>query len=198
MDEKIIKSWEKLLYPKTLRTNIIAASIYITAFEMLKNTIVDKIKGFYTDGFDEKGFIISPEYEKKVLSLNKSPLYASLFWLKNSKAIDNVDIEKFEEIKKCRNVLTHEMLKFVSEGIEYDFTKLLSQMVELTRKIELWWFKYFEMEINPEAYPKDLDPNEVIPGPIWALQMIVDVALGTDEEAGKYYEYFTKNKDNSK
>lgn len=198
MNEKVRKSWEQLLHPKTLRTNIMVASIYITAFEMLKNSIVDRIKEFFTNGFDEKGYLISSEYETKVLSLNKSPLYASLFWLKDMKAIDETDIQKFEEIKNCRNILSHEMLKFVSEGIDYDLTKLFSEMIELMKKVELWWFKNVELEIAPEAYPKDLDPNEVMPGPIWGLQMIVDVALGSDEEAGKYYEYFTKNKDSLK
>ncbi|MBN1788734.1 MAG: hypothetical protein JW806_10135 [Sedimentisphaerales bacterium] len=188
MDAKIEKSWEKCLHPDILRTNLVVASIYITAYELLEDRIIDKIQEFFTYS--------SPEYETKVLSLHKKRLKAHLLWLKDMKAIDETDIQKFKEIKKCRNTLTHEMLKFIIEGINYDLTKLFSEMIELIRKIELWWFKSFEMETNPEVYPKNLDLNEVVTGPMLALQMTIDVALGPNEEAEKYYEYVTKNRDN--
>ena len=78
MDEKIKASWERVLHPETLKTNIITASIFSMAFEMLKDSIIEKIEGFFTDGFNENGMIISPEYKEKVLTLNRSPLYTSL------------------------------------------------------------------------------------------------------------------------
>ncbi|HDY85175.1 hypothetical protein LCGC14_0467860 [marine sediment metagenome] len=43
----------------------------------------------------------------------------------------------------------------------------------------------FEMAIDPEAYPKDLDLELVTPAPLWSLQVVIDVALGTEEEARK-------------
>ena len=39
------------------------------AFEMLKSSTIEKIEGFFTNGFDENGMIVSPEYKEKVLSL---------------------------------------------------------------------------------------------------------------------------------
>jgi len=76
MDEKVKASWERALHPETLKTNIITASIFSMAFEMLKSSIIEKIEGFFTNGFDENGMIVSPEYKEKVLFLNRSPLYA--------------------------------------------------------------------------------------------------------------------------
>ena len=67
MQEHIRKSWEKFLNPKALKTSIITASIFSMAFELLKTSIIEKIKGFFTNGFDENGMIISPEYKEKVL-----------------------------------------------------------------------------------------------------------------------------------
>jgi hypothetical protein len=51
------------------------------------------------------------------------------------------------------------------------------------------------MAIDPEAFPEDLDLEQVIPGPAWSIQMLIDVALGPGEEARKYYDYFVANSD---
>ncbi|WP_127119151.1 hypothetical protein [Thiomicrospira sp. S5] len=195
MDEKIKASWERTLHPETLKTNIITASIFSMAFEMLKSSIIEKIESFFTDGFDENGMTVSPEYKEKVLSLNRSPLYASLKWLQDMDAIDSKDLEKFEHIKNCRNTLTHEMLKFASSGVDFDVGEAFDEMVKLLRKIEIWWFENIEMSIAPENYPKDLDSEQVIPGPLWNLQMLIDIALGPEEEARKYYDLFVANAD---
>ncbi|MCG7598244.1 hypothetical protein MHM84_00415 [Halomonas sp. McH1-25] len=96
MDEKIRASWERTLHPETLKTNIITASIFSMAFEMLKSSIVEKIEDFFTNGFEQNGPLVSPEYKEKVLSLNKSPLYASLKWLQGMDAINAEDMGKFE------------------------------------------------------------------------------------------------------
>ena len=48
------------------------------------------------------------------------------------------------------------------------------------------------MAINPEMVPDDVDPDEVIAGPIWSLQLMLDIALGNEPEEGYYYNEFTK------
>lgn len=195
MDEKIKASWERALHPETLRANIITASIFSMAFEMLKSSIIEKIEGFFTNGFDESGANVCPEYKEKVLSINKSRLYASLKWLQSMKAIDDKYLEVFEHIKRCRNTLAHEMLTFASSGVDFDVAKAFEEMIELLRKIEIWWFENLDMAIDPDAYPEDLDLEQVIPGPVWSLQMLIDVALGPEEEARKYYDHFVANAD---
>lgn len=133
--------------------------------------------------------VLSQEYKKEVLALNKSPLYASLKWLKNIGAIEQCDLETFDHIKRCRNTLAHEMLKFTSSGVDFDVAEAFEQMTSLIRKIEMWWFENFEMEIDPDAYPDDLNLDEVVPGSIMSIKMLIDIALGP-EEAIKYYECF--------
>jgi hypothetical protein len=160
---------------------------------MLKSSIVEKIEGFYSVGFNEKGEIVDPEYKEKVLSLNRSPLYASLEWLRRNGAIDETDLESFEYVKRCRNTLAHEMLTFASSGVDFDVSEAFDALIELVRKIEIWWFENLEMEINPEAFPPDLDLAEVVPGPVWSLQMLIDIALGPEEEARRYYDHFVQN-----
>ncbi len=110
-------------------------------------------------------------------------------------AIDDKDLERLEYIKDCRNTLAHEMLIFASSGVDFDVAAAFEEMIGLLRKIEIWWFENLEMAIDPEAYPEDLDLDQVIPGPIWSIQILIDVALGPEGEARKYYDDFVANAD---
>lgn len=193
MDEKIKASWERTLHPETLKKNIITASIFSMAFEMLKSRIIEKIEAFFTNGCDKNGMIVSPEYKEKVLSLSKSPLYASLKWLQDMGATDDEDLKRFEHIKKCRNTLAHEMLTFTSSGVDFNVAEAFEEIIGLLRKIEIWWFENVEMGVAPEAYPEDLDLEQVITSSTWNLQMLIDVALGPEKEARKYYDCFVAN-----
>jgi hypothetical protein len=78
----ILESWEKLTHPKTLRENLISASVYISSYEICREFIVSKPKDFFTDNWGMEGEILSDEYQDDVLSFDKSPLKASLLWFK--------------------------------------------------------------------------------------------------------------------
>jgi len=116
MSDENQAKWERFLDPEVLRPNLILASIFIAAFEILKNSIMERLRDFYVSGFDENGLIIIPEYKTEVLSKDKSPTYASLKWLKESEAINDDDIEKFNKTKvgADRAWLIQRMLKMPS------------------------------------------------------------------------------------
>ena len=122
MDEKIRQSWERFLNPDVVRPHLIATSVYIFAYEILKDSIIGRIRDFFCNGFNEKGDTIDPKYQTEVLSLNKSPVYASLEWLRRMKAIDQNDIATFYKIKKCRNTLVHDFFHLAAAtGLPQDF-----------------------------------------------------------------------------
>ncbi len=194
MKNNVDLSWERFLNPETLRTNLIAASIFITAFEMLKDSIIGHIRDFFTHGFSENGWIISADYKNKVLSLNKSPLYASLEWLKSMNAIDDKDIEEFNEIKDCRNEIVHEMASFISEGTKIDPLPLFPRMTRLLDKVEKWWIVNVEIPTSPDPIEHEIDEDGIIPGPIMTLRLLIDIALGTEEESKFYYNELIKHK----
>jgi hypothetical protein len=95
------------------------------------------------------------------------------------------NLETFEYIKKRHNTLAHEMLTFASSGVDFNVAAAFNEMMGLLKKIEIWWFENLKMATDPEAYPGNLDLDEVIPGPVWSLQMHIDVALGPEEETRK-------------
>jgi hypothetical protein len=194
MEKKVQESWERFLHPEALRTNLIVASLFISAFEMLKETIIERIKEFFCSGFDENGLIISPRYQEKVLSKNRSRLFASLQWLKEQQVINDNDITTFEQIKETRNQLAHEIPRLLSDGLPEEWPNRFSDLISLVGKIEQWWIVNVELPTNPDFSPEDeIDENGVIPGKIMTLRLMIDIALGTDEESTQYYKEFMKN-----
>ncbi len=197
MDDHVRDSWERLLDPAELRKNLILASIYITGYEMLKDSIIERIKSFFSTAqycFDENAAVVDDEYDAEVLSRNRSPLYASLSWLREMNVIDDHDMEMFEAVKKLRNKVVHEMATFITEGDTDDCVAGFVDMAGLLTKIEVWWIKNFELEVNPEFDGQDIEDDAIVPGPVIALRVMTDVALGSDEEAVFYYKELMKRK----
>ena len=187
------ETWRRFLNPKVLRPNLILASIYIATYEILKDSIIRRIKEFYVTGFDQVGDIIDPDYQTKVLSRNKSILYASLEWLKDSNVITDNDVALFTQVKQRRNDIAHEISHMLSEGLPSDFPERFSDMVSLLTKIEKWWIINYEIPLNPDLVDVEIIEDEIVPGPIAGLRMMIDVALGSEEEANYYYNEFIKD-----
>lgn len=190
MSDDIWKSWNRFLKPENLKANLIILSLFITSYEILKDSIISRIRNFYTNGFNEKGWIVDKEYQIEVKNLNKSLLYASLEWLKNMKVIDDNDIEEFNEIKKCRNELAHEIVNFITKGSNINPLPLFPKMINLLDKIEKWWILNVEIELNSNLNDKEIDEKGIIPGPIIMLRVLMDIALGNEEESRFYYNGF--------
>lgn len=187
MDAKVQASWERFLHPETLRQNLLVSSMFIAAFEILKESIVDRIKGFYTTGFDQTGWRIDPKYEAEVLSRSKSPVYASLDWLKEHEVIDEKDIEGFDNVRKCRNEIAHGLFKVVVEGIGPERAEMFAEMIRILRKIEVWWVVNVEIPTNPDFDGQEIDEDGIVPGPLISLQLMLDIALGTGKADPDYY-----------
>lgn len=175
------KQWEDLLTPAVMQERLISASLYITAYEMLKESIVGRLKDFYCIGFTEDVITISPDYKRKVLALNKSPTYASLIWLKNAEAIDQRDIDVFETLKHLRNSLAHELPVIVLAGKDLALMERMQDVMNLMRKIEIWWIVNVEIEADPDYDGHDINPDEITPGPILMMQIMLEVLSGNDE-----------------
>lgn len=194
MDPKVRRSWEEFLNPDVARPRLIAVSIYIAAFEAMKNSVVGRIRDFLWSGFDESSDKIDPKYQSDLLSRNRSPVHASLDWLKEMNAIDDGDLAAFDRFKACRNTLAHELLSTVSsEGLPLDFEQCLSEMVGLHRKIELWWITNGGIPTNPDFDRRDVDEEEIVPGPVMAIQLLLEIGLGDEEQSRFYYNKFRKH-----
>lgn len=173
--------WERFLDPDHVRPSLFLATMFITTFEILKNSVVDRIRTFYADGFDENGPILGSDYQRDVATRNKSILYASLEWLQEHEAIDQSDLETFERLKKIRNQLAHQLFEVVTGQRESAHEAQFEVLVGLLRKIEVWWVVNFEIVINPDYDGQEIDEEGIVPGAILSLQMLIRVASGNTE-----------------
>jgi len=174
------KQWEDLLTPSVMQERLVSASLFITAFEMLKESIIGRLKDFYCIGFTADGITTSPDYERKVLSLNKSPLYASLRWLTDAEAVDQKDVDVFEQLKQLRNSLAHELPEIVLTGKDVALMDNMQALMNLMRKIEVWWVVNVEIATNPDFAGTEINPDEITPGPILMMQIMFEVLSGND------------------
>ena len=193
MDSKVRQSWEEFLDPDMLRPRLIRAAIYIAGYEALKDAIIDRLREFFTTGFDASGLKIDPKYDSDVLSRNKNVLLASLDWLEEMRVIDDADIEAFNRVKSCRNMLAHRLLTAIgSEGMPADLEPCFHAMIALLRKIEVWWIKEVEIPTIDDFDGQEIDEGEIMPGRVISLQLLRDIALGDEENSRSYLDEFRK------
>lgn len=169
-----------------MQEKLISASLYVTAFELLRESIIGRIRSFYMVGFDADGDVIDEKYETVVLSRNKSPLHASLDWLSENDVIDNNDREVFERIRTTRNLLAHELPSMVMGGKDFQHVERFQELVALLKKIEVWWVVNMEIPVSPDFDGKEIDEEGIVPGPVLMLQMMLEVLSG-NEELLKHY-----------
>lgn len=192
MKETTRLAWERFLNPDVLRQNLILASLYIAYYEILKNSIIGRIKDLFATEWTTEGPLVSEKYKLEVLTRNKSPIYASLSWLLENSVIDNNDLQRFEHVKKYRNELAHELIDLINKGIELHHLDAFGELIILLNKIEVWWIVNVEILTDEDFADKEIDESHIIPGPIMMLQLLLDVALGDEERSKFYYQEFTK------
>ena len=190
------ENWEDTLNPEIMRERLISISMYITAFELLRETIIDNIRSFYAEGYDQNGPIIGKDYQDEVLARNKSEIYASLDWLVEHEAINTKDIESFEKIKRIRNRLAHELLHVFTRGETFNLVEEFNPLIELLRKIGVWWVVNVEIPTNPDYDGQEIDESGIVPGAILSLQIMLEVVSGNSTLLEKYRE--ARNKGTNK
>lgn len=156
---------DKLFNKDIIKRNLLLASLYITGYEILKHSIIEDVKTFFSVGYDpNKGNILSPQYQTEVLSLDsKSVFRASCLWLAKMEAITDDDIEQIDIIRKHRNKIGHELpLILTDKNYDIDIS-LLRKMKYYIRTINSFWGKV-ELSINPDIDLNDVDFLEIRSG----------------------------------
>jgi hypothetical protein len=192
MDAKV----PEFLDPDSLRPWLIAASIYIATFESFKDAVVSHVREFHSIGWDENGPIMSDDYRSKVLSRNRSEVYASLAWFQDQGALDAMDLQAFARIKELRNELAHKLLSVIlGEGLPSHFDRRFEELTQLLNKVEVWWVLNVEVPTNPDFDDVTIEPAQVIPGRLATLHMLLQIALGDTAESRAYVEEYRRRMD---
>lgn len=192
---KNTKKMIELLNPEVFKTSLLLTSVFIAYFENSTDYFIEQPRIFYWEGFDKDGDIISPQYKTQVLKLDNKPINASLIWFKQQGAIDDADIETFDNLRRYRNKLSHELSKILlDEGLEASlYTENLAKLFSLRIKIEKWWFFFFEIEFMDIENSVELEEKDVTTGGQMIYQLFMDL-LSDDNEKASFYMNELKKK----
>jgi hypothetical protein len=178
--EDVQKSWEKLLTPETLRGNLLRASLFISAFELLKTAIIERIQSFFTFDYIDGQPQLDARYQE-VTQLHSRLLQASCLWLAQNGAITADDMEMLNAIRTHRNELAHELPHFLSDANRNIDMRRFENIRYLLRKIETWWIKEIEIPTNPDFDGVEVPEEDIQPGSVIMLDFIIKIALEQDQ-----------------
>jgi hypothetical protein len=176
-------NYNKLLSPELTRSILMAAAIYLTAYELLKSSIIEEINKIFFVGEVYKNITMKKQYDTEVLSLDKSVFTASCKWLNNMGAITNEDIQTILSLRELRNTIAHQLPEFlVDDNINITVNELI-KIYEILAKIDSWWIREVELPTNPDFVHFDnaeLEKLEVHSGTMIVVNHLIEL-LKTSE-----------------
>ena len=174
----------KFLNPDAIKSNLILSALYLAAYELLKDAIIDNIRDFFSFEYRNGKAIPDRQYEDEVIRVHKDLLYASCLWLSHNDVITESEVEEIKNIRRHRNQVAHELPKLLSDADLNLNTRYFLRIRELLEKIEVWWVKNVEIPVNSDFDGVDVNEKDIRPGRVIALDYVISVAL-TDYGAGK-------------
>ena len=140
MDEYAARLQAKLA-PESIAQTLIRAGCFLSAYELIKNEVVDGVRGFFARGFkDGQQLYDETEYQTDVLSRNlKSRYRASCDWLVQMGALTTAQAVALENIHTHRQEIAHELPKLL---VDPDFevrADLLLAAVDCVRSLGIFW-----------------------------------------------------------
>lgn len=178
VDPKVKAVWLKLTTPEVLGSNLIRAALFLVAWELLKGSLVGKLRGFFATEYEDGEWQVSEAYKAKVLALHKSPLMASCLWFKEVGALTDDDLQKVEEARKYRNAIAHSLPNFLGSFDREIEDDQLAKVQELLVKVDRWWIRNIELDADPDYADKDIPDDEIFSGNMLILRLIFVVLAG--------------------
>jgi hypothetical protein len=182
-----------MLHPEQLRATLSGVALFVLAYEMFREGVVEHLRIMHSNGVDATGWKIDePEYQADVAWRHKSRFQASLLWFKDHGAVDAQDLAKIDEIRTTRNTVVHDLPSLIGTAGLGEAGAAFSTLVPIYRKIEIWWIRNFEMAINPQMAAADVEDDDIQPGPLLMLRMLADAAFGDKEDSWTWYNAFVE------
>lgn len=167
------------LRPERIRATLSFAGLYQMTHELLKNSVVDQVRGFYLTGFDATGYTYDEEsYIFDVVSLHKSRFRASLLWLVAHGAITLAQADRLQVVQQHRHELTHELIEYVINVKLEPSIELFADALAILRDISRFWIQ-LEIDIGAFEGHGDVFADEAVPMSLYILQLCID-AYGQD------------------
>lgn len=162
--------------PEALQAGLVTASLYLTAYELLRSAIVDDTKGFFHDDYVNGKWIVSPEYAAGVTRLDDDVFKASCLFLQGMGVLTTEDIEDLGRLRAERNRIAHELPSILITPKESIDVELFVRVHHYLGLVGRFWAR---TGLEAEGYPAldQVKDEDIIPGRL-AVLMIIMKALG--------------------
>ena len=186
--------WKNILDEDIFKININFAAVFVMNYECLKEFVIEQVRSFYSEHFYMDGDSIvceeSDTYKKQVRNLDKNLENASLKWFMDAEAITQEDYDIYQNIRKRRNDITHELLKNLNVGFGEEDAQLFADMLRIYNKLDKWWINEIEIPTSADDIPEDYDRDGVCGGQALMLSIINEIVFGNERD--KYKELLNK------
>jgi hypothetical protein len=177
MDSETTEKFLHLLSKEVLKQSLAKAGLYALAYELLKNSIIERTRAFFTMG----GTKPDDEYKKQVLSKDANRLIASCLWLRENGAITEDEVAEFLQLREHRNYIVHELSSVLLDPTAQGDEAKLLRLFRLLSKIERWWVTEVEIAGDPDFDGQEINPSEVRSGSMEFVSYLIKVAYDLDE-----------------
>ncbi len=183
--EAFRRALEAKLEPEQIRATLAFAGLYQIAHELIKQAVLDEVRGFFWLGIQDGVMIYDePAYAREVLRrAPKNRFLASLSWLVVGGAVTSEQADRLELIVDHRHELTHELLKYIFDPDFEPNVELLTDALDILKSIRRFWTG-IEADIGTFDHLGDVDLDAVAPLSLVALQMCIDAYVQGPPSSG--------------
>jgi len=147
----------KSLESKELKSRLLATSIILSAYEIIKSMVVHNTKFSFLIGTGYGGDKYASEYNTDVLARHKSPLIASAKYLaEHYEAISVDDVDQIIALRSLRNSIAHDLPSVLVKQDCNELIEYVKKARELVFKLDNFWM-YIEIGHDPEHSGTDWD-----------------------------------------
>lgn len=183
--QTLFRSYEKLLNPQKLRANLLSASLYLTSYELMRSSVVDNVRGFFSIGSDAREHA---RYKREVLRLYpKDAFQATCLWVQNNAGLSSADIREIQELRNKRNQVAHELPKLIADVDASLDLSWLHRIRAIVAKFDRWWLRTFEMDL-PDITPDD----DIHSGNMILMDLILRTVDGREGELDEIFRTWLK------
>lgn len=190
----VLQGFENICNKKILQTNLSYMALYICLYEHMADTVQTRIESFLCDEMRVNGEgkwkythsnLYKEEIKRRVVDErgNKDILKASMLWFVDSGAITHAEYELFLSLKDLRNSFTHEMSKYIWEGLSEELAPKLIQLLDLYCKIDKWWINEIEIPIAGDEVPNGYDRESVKSVALMTFKMMINTLYANKSDA---------------
>lgn len=165
------------LSPEAVRLTLIRAGCFLTAYELIKVSVLDEVKGFFCNGIKDGEFTYDEDsYRRSVLSLSEDGRFdASCKWLVLMEALTEDEAALLREVHIHRMEIAHELPRLLVDPNFFVKADLLVKAIECLRALGVFWGS-IAVQTDPTWDGEEVDYTEIKSGSLLLMEYLASLA----------------------